>query len=333
MTSKSKTYVLRAILLAVAPLLSVITGPVAAQSAGTDKPLRIVVGYPAGQTTDSIARSYAAALSKDLGRPVVVDNKAGANGVLGAQEAAKAAADGSTIMLGPMSQMAINPALYKHLPYDPQKDFAPIALIGSGPLVLVANPLFPPNNLKELIAYARQRPGQVNYASGGNGITGHLAMEILQVRTGIKLNHIPYKGSPPALNDVIGGQVPLMFDPLATTLPHIKAGKLKAIAVTSNTRNSLVGQDVETLDETVKGLEIQSWLGFFAPSSTPPAVLESLSAALQRSYANPDVQNTMRNAGLNATFGFLPSAQFASFLSSEIKKWGKAAKDANLQID
>lgn len=303
-----------------------------AQSAGPSKALRIVVGYPAGQTTDIIARTFAAALAKDLGRSVYVDNRPGANGILGAQDVAKATPDGTTLLLGAMSQMAINPTLYKRLPYDPEKDFAPIALVGTGALVLVASPTFPPNNLKELLAYAKARPGKVDYASGGNGITGHLAMEILQAQAGIKLNHIPYKGSPAAMNDVLGGQVPMMFDPIATTLPQIKAGRLKALAVTGSNRSPEVGQDVATLSEQgMTGLEIQSWVAFFAPVATPPGVVSELSAAIRRVNGEPSVQSALRVVGLDAAS--LPPTNLALFLHQEIGKWGQAVKDANLQID
>ena len=329
---KTKKGILSLVGMVAAVGLSHFPSPAMAQSSLPAKNLRIVVGYPAGQTTDTLARSFAAILSKDLGRPIYVDNKAGANGILGAQEVARAAPDGATLLFAAMSQMAINPSLYRKLPYDPEKDFTPIALVGAGPLVLVANPSFPPNNLKELIAYAKERPDKVNYASGGIGITGHLVMEILQSRAGIKLNHVPYKGSPAAMNDVIGGQVSLMFDPLATTLPQIKGGKVKALAVTGSARRQDVGQDVGTLDEQgLKGLEIQSWVAFFAPSHMSPALIGTLSAAIQRATRSKDMRETFRNTGAEPIF--VPSAKFAPFLHAEIEKWGKAAKDANVQID
>lgn len=303
-----------------------------AQSASPPKNLRIVVGYPSGQTTDTLARSFAAVLARHIGRPVYVDNKAGANGILGAQEVARAAPDGATLLLAAMSQMAVNPSLYKKLPYDPEKDFTPIALVGVGPLVVVANPSFPPNNLTELIAYAKKHPDKINYASGGTGITGHLAMEILQSRAGIKLNHIPYKGSPAAMTDVIGGQVELMVDPLATTLPQIRAGKVKALAVTGNARRTDVGQDVGTLDEQgLKGLEIQSWVAFFAPGRMDATTAQALGEAVRRATESQEVRDTFRNAGIEPIF--VPPAKLAPFLHEEIEKWGKAVRNANIQID
>ncbi len=306
--------------------------PVWAQQAPDSKGLRIVVGFPAGQTTDAIARSFAAALTKDLGKAVYVDNKPGANGIIGAQDVARSAPDGTTLLLGTMSQLAINPALYKKVPYDAEKDFVPVGLVATSPLVLVANPAFPANNLRELIAYAKERPGKIDYGSGGNGITGHLAMELMQSRAGIKLNHVPYKGSPAAMNDVIGGQVSLMFDPIATTLPQIKAGRLKALAVTSANRRSDVGRDVETLNEQgLNGLEIESWVGFYAPARTPPKTLAELSAAVQKATQSSEVIQALRISGLDTVF--VPAAEFGPFLQQEIGRWSRAVQDAKVQLD
>lgn len=305
--------------------------PSLAQAPYPSKTVRIVVGYPAGQTVDIIARNYAVALTRELGQAVYVDNKAGANGSLGAQEVKRAAPDGYTLLLGTLGQMAINPTLYKKLPYDTLKDFAPVALLSVGPLFLVATPSFPPNNVTELIAYAKARPGKVDYGSGGNGITAHLAMEMFQDQAGIKLNHIPYKGSPAALNDVMGGQVSLMFDAGPSALPHVKSGKLKALGVSSLKPNMQL-PSVATLDsQGLKGFEINSWVGILAPAGTPPEVMAKLNAALQRASASPEIQASMRSTGselVNET-----PAQFASFLQAEVKKWGKAVVDGGVQID
>jgi len=302
-----------------------------AQGALPTKPVRIVVGYPAGQTVDLIARNYAAALSKEIGQPVFVDNRAGANGSIGAAEAKKSAADGTTLLLGTLGQMAINPTLYKKLPYDTLKDFAPVSLVSYGALVLVANPAFAPNNVKELVEYAKARPGKVDFASGGNGITAHLAMEIFQAQAGIKLNHIPYKGSPAAVVDVIGGQVPLMFEPVTSTLAYIKSGKLKALGISSPKRNTQL-PNVATIEEQgVKGFDVLSWVGFLAPAGTPPATVEALNAAIKRATASPEVQETIRNTGSDSVSE--SPAYFANFLQTEVKKWGKAVTDGGVQID
>ena len=223
-------------------------GPGQGQGALPNKPLRIVVGYPAGQTVDIVARNFAAALGKEIGQPVFVENRPGANGSLGAQEVKRSAPDGSTLLLGTLGQMAINPTLYKKLPYDTLKDFAPVSQVSTGALLLVATPTFAPNNLQELSAYAKARPGKVDFASGGNGITAHLAMVVLEKQAGLQLNHIPYKGSPAAVTDVIGGQVPIMFDALAATLQQVKSGKLKPLAISGLKRNAQL-PNVPTVDE------------------------------------------------------------------------------------
>lgn len=302
-----------------------------AQSVLPQKPLRIVVGYPAGQTVDIVARNFAAALGKEIGQPVIVDNRPGANGTLGAQEVKKSAPDGSTILLGTLGQMAINPTLYKKLPYDTLKDFAPIAQVSTGALLLVATPSFGPNNLQEFIAYAKARPGKVDFASGGNGITAHLAMVVLEKQAGLQLNHIPYKGSPAALNDVMGGQLPIMFDAMAATLPQVKAGRLKPLAISSLQRNPQL-PNVATADEQgLKGFDITSWVGFLAPAGTPPAVVDALNSAIRRAAASPEIQESIRVTG--SDLAITSPADFGRFLQTEIKKWGDAVNASGVQID
>lgn len=325
----------RVMLTASTAVLSIVLGITTAQAQPGNglptKPVRIVVGYPAGQTVDIVARTYAVALGKEFGQPVFVDNRAGANGSLGAQEVKKSAADGTTLLLGTLGQMAINPMLYKKLPYDTLKDFAPVSLVSVGPLLLVANPSFPPNNVQELIAYAKARPGKVDFASGGNGITAHLAMEILQAQAGIKLHHIPYKGSPAALNDLMGGQVQLMFDAVPSTLPFVKSGKLKALAISSLKRNSQLPNLGTAEEQGIRGFEINSWVGFLAPIGTPPAVVDALNAAIKRASASLAVQEAIRASGLDVAV--TTPAQFTTFLHSELAKWGKAVTDGGVQID
>lgn len=307
------------------------TMPALAQSALPAKPLRIVVGYPAGQTVDIIARNFAAAISKEIGQPVIVDNRPGANGSLGAQEVKKSAPDGSTILLGTLGQMTINPTLYKNLPYDTLEDFTPITQVTTGALLLLATPSFEPKNLTELIDYAKARPGQVDFASGGNGITAHLAMVVLEGESGMKLNHIPYKGSPAAINDVIAGHVPIMFDAMASTLPNVKAGRLKALAISSPQRNPQL-PDVATVDEQgLKGFDISSWVGFLAPAGTPPATVNALFTAIERAAASSEVQELMRSTGSEPAI--TGPEDFGRFLRSEIQKWGKAVTDSGVQID
>lgn len=305
--------------------------PAVAQNDLPHKPVRIVVGYPAGQTVDIVARNFAAALSKEIGQPVIVDNRAGANGSLGAQEVKRSPPDGTTILLGTLGQMAINPTLYKKLPYDTLKDFAPIGQVITGSLLLVATPSFGPNNLQDLIAYAKARPGQVDFASGGNGITSHLALVVLARNAGLQLNHIPYKGSPAAINDVMAGQVPIMFDALAATLPQVKAGKLKPLAISSLKRNPQL-PNVPTVDEQgLKGFDISSWVGFLAPAGTPAATVNALHAAIRRVSRSPEIQESIRATG--GELAITGPAEFGRFLQSEIKRWGQAVTDSGVQID
>ena len=300
-----------------------------AQNVLPTKPVRIVVGYPAGQTVDIIARSYAAALSKELGQPIIVDNRAGANGTLGAQEVKKAAPDGSTLLLGTLGQMAINPALYKKLPYDSLKDFAPISQVLFGPLLLLANPAFPPNTVQELVIYARAHPGAVNFASGGNGITAHLAMEIFQAQAGIKLTHIPYKGSPAALNDLIGGQVHVMFDNMPSSIQHVRSGKLRAVAVTTAHRSPELPNLPTIAESGLPGFEATSWFGLLAPAGTPPAVISKLSLAIIKVLGQADVKKRISEQG-GEVISETPE-QFAAFIRSENTRFAKVIKDAGIK--
>ncbi|VTU19596.1 tripartite tricarboxylate transporter substrate binding protein [Variovorax sp. RA8] len=301
------------------------------QGALPNKPLRIVVGYPAGQTVDIVARNFAAALGKEIGQPVIVDNRPGANGSLGAQEVKRSAPDGSTLLLGTLGQMAINPTLYKKLPYDTLKDFAPVSQVSTGALLLVATPAFAPNNLQELIGYAKARPGKVDFASGGNGITAHLAMVVLEKQAGLQLNHIPYKGSPAAVTDVIGGQVPIMFDALAATLPQVRSGKLKPLAISGLKRNAQL-PNVPTVDEQgMKGFDITAWVGFLAPAGTRAETVDALNAAIRRAAASPEIQESIRATG--GELEITSPAEFGRFLHAEVKKWGKAVVDSGVQVD
>lgn len=304
--------------------------PAFGQAAYPDKPVRLVVGFPPGQSSDALARNFAIVLARELGQPFYVDNRAGAGGALGAQDVKASKPDGYTLLFGTSGQLAINPSLYRKLAYDTLKDFAPIGLVIKGQLYLVAHPAFPPNNVQELVAYARANPGKVDYGSGGNGVTGHLAMEMLKNSAGIVLNHIPYKGSPAAFNDLMGGQIPLMIDSYAV-LPHVKAGKLKVLGTTGSLRSAAL-PDVPTIAEQgIKGFEAVAWNGFVAPAGTPPAIVEKLSLAVRKACADPLIVDSMRLAGAEIT----PStpSEFASFLQGELKKWAAAVALAGVQLD
>jgi tripartite-type tricarboxylate transporter receptor subunit TctC len=291
---------------------------------------RIVVGFPPGQTIDTIARTYAAALSKELGTTVIVDNRPGANGILAASEVKRAAPDGKTLFFAGSGPLAINPSLYKHLPYE-AKDFAPVSLITSGSMVLIATPSFPPNNIAELVAYAKAHPGQVNFGSGGQGITGHLGMELLQDALGIKLTHVPYKGSPAALTDLMAGRISMMMEPAATVIPHIRSGRIKAIGVSSSKRNPAYPEIAPIAEQGVGGFEVTSWAAVVVRAGTPDTTIAILNAALQRAAKTPIVVESLKAAGVDNAVG--TPQQLGAFWQSEIKTWAKAVQRSGVQLD
>jgi len=319
-------------------ILQLATAPLALGTAGAfgqaaypDRPIRIVIGYPAGQSVDAIARAYAVFLSKELGQSIFIDNKPGANGMIGASEVKQARPDGYTLLFGTSGQMTINPSLYKKIPYDTVKDFAPIGLGAAGSVFLVANPAFPPNNIQELIAYAKARPGKIDYGSGGAGITAHLAMELLQSSAGIKLNHIPYKGSPAAITDLIGGQVSLMMDSTAV-LQHVKSGKLKMLGTTGRKRNAAAPEVPTVSEQGVKDFEVTSWTGLWAPADTPAPILQKVNAALLKASTDPATVALLRAIGVEVATSRTP-AEYGTFIVSELSKWGSAVAQAGVQLD
>jgi tripartite-type tricarboxylate transporter receptor subunit TctC len=296
-----------------------------------DRPVRFVVGYPAGQSVDAMARTFAVAMGKELGQAIIVDNKAGANGIIGAQDVKGAKPDGYTVLFGTSGQLTINTSLYKKLPYNTLTDFTAIGLAGTSPLVLVANPAFPAKNLSELVAYAKANPGKVDFGSGGSGITAHLAMELMQDAAHIKLNHVPYRGSPAALNDLMGGQISLMMEPVTTVLPHLKAGKLKALAVTSAHRNPAL-PDVPTLAEQgLKDFEVAAWSGIVVPAGTPEPGVAALSAAFRKAGQSPAVQQFLAASGLE--FPQATPTEFQALMESDTKKWARAVQQSGAQVD
>lgn len=316
-------------LAALAPALGALDA--LAQPAWPDKPIRFVVGYPAGQSVDLFARHFALSMGKDLGQAIIVDNRAGANGILGAQEVKNSKPDGYTFLFGTSGQMAINPSLYKKLPYDTMKDFEPIGLVLTGTLFLLANPTFPPNNFPELVTYAKARPGGVDYGSGGQGITAHLAMELLQVSAGIKLNHVPYKGTPAALNDVMGGQIPLMMDSGASALQHVRAGKLKVLASTGSKRAAAYPSAATLAEQGLKDFDVAAWNGIFAPAGTPPAIIDRMNAALRKACSDPVIVEALRVVAAEAAPN--SPAEFSALLRTEIGKWQKAVAQAGVQLE
>nr|WP_047197209.1 tripartite tricarboxylate transporter substrate binding protein [Caldimonas brevitalea] len=300
------------------------------------KPIRLVVPFAPGGTTDLLARALAPELSKSLGQPVVVENKPGAGGNLGAADVARAPNDGHTLLMGTVGTHGINQSLYPKLPYDPIKDFAPVTLVAGVPNVLVINPAkaqaYKINGVPDLIRYARAHPGKLNMASSGNGTSIHLSGELFKSMTGTYMLHFPYRGSGPALMDLIGGNVDVMFDNLPSALPHIKAGKLKALAVTSGKRSEVL-PDVPTVEEAgpVKGYEASSWFGLLVPAGTPAEVVQRLHQETAKALASPALKERLLAQG--AIPSGIGPAEFAKLIGSETRKWAEVVKVSGAKVD
>jgi tripartite-type tricarboxylate transporter receptor subunit TctC len=294
------------------------------------RPLTLIVPLAAGGTTDILGRLMGKQLGSRLGVAAVVENKAGAGGNIGAAQVAKAAADGHTLLVGTVGTHAINQALYRKLPYDPVKDFAPVALIATLPNVLVVHPSLPVRSVKELITHAKAHPG-LTYASSGNGTSIHLSGAMFEQMAGVQLQHVPYRGSAPAVADLIGGQTAMMFNNLPSALPHIKSGALRAIAVTS-ARRSPVLPEVPTIAESgVPGFDASSWFGLWVPAATPAAVLSRLVAEAQASLGDAEAQRVMSEQG--AEPGRMSLEEFAAFLRQEAGKWAQVVRKANVSLE
>ncbi len=315
---------------AIAAAIVVVAAPAFAQSAYPSKPVRLVVPFPAAGTTDIIARATAQKLSEAWGQQVIVDNRPGAAGNIGSELVAKAAPDGYTLLMGTVGTHAINPSLYAKMPYDHVKDFVPVILVAGVPNVLVVNPDLPVKSVPELIAYAKANPGKLNFASSGSGTSIHLSGELFKTMTGVKMTHVPYKGSAPALTDLIGGQVQLMFDNLPSSLAFIKAGKLRALAVTSATRAPAL-PDVPTVADSLPGFEASSWFGLLAPAGTPPEIVAKINGEVAKWLATPDAKEKMAAQGANIAGG--TPDDFAKHIQSESAKWAKVVKESGAKVD
>lgn len=301
-----------------------------AQDNYPDRPISLVVPYQPGGTNDIIARVVGARLSDELGVPVVVDNRPGAGGNIGALHVARSAPDGYTFMVAPAGLLTVNPILYKSAGFS-VKDFAPLTLAGSLPNVLLAHPSVSAASVSELISALKKDDGTLTFASMGSGTSGHLSAEMFKMMAGVTFEHVPYKGSAPALNDLMGGHVHLMFDNLPTALPLVQSGKLKALAVTSKTRSESLPA-VATMDESgVSGYEATAWFGFVAPAATPPAVKEKLSKALIVSLRNPEVQDQLQKQGVDVVANSME--EFGSFIETEADKWGKVVEQSGMKVD
>jgi tripartite-type tricarboxylate transporter receptor subunit TctC len=302
-----------------------------ALAAFPEKPIRIVIGFPAGGPLDQHARLLSDRLQAALGQPVLIDYKSGAGGTVGAQEVMKSAPDGYTLMLANTGVMVINPALYSKLPYGTLKDFTPIARTAMQPLALLVNPKLPVNTLKEFVDYTRSRPGQVNYGSAGNGGISHLVPEMFKTSTGLFMVHIPYRGSAPAFTDLMGGQVQFMAESIPQAANYHKQGKVKALAVTSKQRNPAL-PDIPTVMETgIKNFEVVGFYGFLAPAGTPKDVVARLSDAFKQVLESPDIRNRMVTQGADPAF--MGSEDFARFLASEMPRWDQAVKASGAKLD
>lgn len=295
------------------------------------KPVRIVVGFPAGGPLDQHARLLSEKLQTVLGQPVVMDYKAGAGGTVGAQEVMRAPPDGHTIMLANTGVMVINPALYSRLPYATLKDFVPVARTAMQPLALLVNPSVPAKNLQEFMAYAKSRPGQVNFGSAGNGGISHLVPEMFKTATGLFMVHIPYRGSAPAFTDLMGGQVQFMAESIPQAASYHKQGKVRALAVTSKERNPALPEVPTVIESGIKGFEVVGFYGFLAPAGTPKDVVNKLSDAFGQVLQMPDVRNRMVSQGADPAF--LGADDFAKFLAAEMPRWADAVKKSGAKMD
>ena len=291
-----------------------------------NKPIRSIVPYPPAGGTDVVARILSEPLAAVLGQPILIDNRGGAAGNLGTDLAAKAAPDGYTILFT-LSSHTINPKLYPNLPFDVERDFVPISLAALSPQILVAHPSVPANNIRELIALARSQPGKLNFASVGTGSPAHIAGELLKLKSGIDMVHVPYKGGGPAIADTLGGQVQLAFVTLPAAMQYVKAGKLKALAIASDRRSAVV-PDIPTIAETVPGCVVNSWYGALAPAKTPPAIVAKLQAAFAKVLAMPEVKEKLFAQGAEAQSS--TSAEFAARIHDELREWEYVIREAKI---
>jgi len=301
-----------------------------AQKSYPNKAIRMIVPFAPGGSNDIMGRLVAAKLTESMGQQVVVDNRPGASGIVGTDLAAKAAPDGYTVLVMSLT-FTVNPSIRSKLPYDTEKDLVPVTLIASAPLILVVHPSLPVKSVKEFIAYAKANPGKLNFGSGGPGSTPHLAGEMLKTMAGLEMIHVPYKGGGPALADLVGGQIQLMLENIPSTLPFVKSGKLRVLAVTSKKRSPTV-PDVPTLDEAaLKGYELTGWNGLFVPRGTLRAIVNQLHAETVKALAAPDLKE--RLAAMSAEPGGESPEKFAVFVKAEIRKWAKIAKEAGLKVE
>jgi tripartite-type tricarboxylate transporter receptor subunit TctC len=296
-----------------------------------NKPLKLILPFPAGGPTDIVARAMGQGLTEALGHNVVIDNRPGGGGIIGSVLAAKAPADGYTMLLGGITIFGVAPSLRKDLPFDPVKDFQPVTLATRQPILLMTHPSLPAKSVKEFIALAKARPGEINYASSGPGGSGHMAGELFKLVTGVSLVHIPYKGAPPALNELIAGQVQVMFGTILASAPHIRSGRVRGLAITGAQRSNAL-PDVPTFAQAgLPTYDASSWNGILVPAGTPRAIVERLNAELVRILKSPAVLERLAQDGADPA----PTTpeEFAAFMRTEVAKWAKVVQAAHIRID
>ncbi len=295
------------------------------------KPIRMIVGYPPGGGTDIVARVMAQKLTENFGHTVVVDNRGGATGNIGTEIAARATPDGYTILMGNVAPNAINVSLFKTIPFDPVKDFAPISLVALTPNILVVHPSLPAKSVKDLIVLAKAKPGTFNYASAGIGSSSHLAGALFGILTGTNIVHVPYKGGGPAMVDVLSGQIQLYFATMPAAMPHVKSGKLRPVAVTTEKRSQTLPEFPTIAESGVTGYEAATWYALLAPVQVPRAIITRLHGEVVKILAAPDLRDKLKSQGFEPV-GNTPD-QFAAYIKSEIAKWGKVIRDAGIRAE
>ena len=294
-----------------------------------NRPVRIIIGFPPGGGIDSVARLIGPRMTESLKQPVVVENRPGANGVPAMELVAKSPPDGYTIFMGTSGNLALNPVFYANLPYNMDRDFAPVSQTASLPFLIVANPALPAGSVAELIAYAKANPGKINYSSAGNGSTPHLAGELFNTMAGIRTVHVPYKGSAPSITDLIAGQVQYTFDAISITLPHVKAGRLKVLGHTGPKRLPYL-PDVPAAVESLPGYEVVNWYGAVVPSGTPKEIIARLNAEIAAALADPEVREKILAIGIDPVAS--TPEEFGAFMRAETAKWARVVKDANIVL-
>lgn len=303
-----------------------------AQGTWPDKPVRVVVPFPASGATDLVARVVTQRVSQELGQQFVVDNKPGAGGTIGAAEAAKAPADGYTLLLTTSSTHAISPHITKRLAYDARRDFTPIAHLADAPSVLLVTPGLPVKTVQELVAYAKAHPGELNYATSGNGTIVHLNSAAFSAQAGVKMTHVPYKGTAQAIPDLTAGQVHLLFDSLPTGMPHVKSGRLRALAVTSEQRSALAPELPTVAESGLPGYSSVTWFGVYSPANLPPALAKRINEAFTRAMQAPEVADSLARLGVEPAKPASP-AQFAALVQADSDRWAAVVRQFNISID